>query len=152
MAEQAAQEAAMRFYEESLREAEQKEGLHQQQLMAGGFGGSATGFEDSVGGGVGGMVFDLAALQAINDGTDGGLHQQQAYQQEQPQMDMLQELMGMPGANLDEAATVDQLLQALGQQRQQQADMATSEESMPTRPEKHFLTIARQDGKRKLAL
>lgn len=127
MAEEAAQAAAMRAYEEALRETQHQD-VQQGQQLAGGFGFDPAMLLES------GNMMHMDGFPA-GDVEEDQNQQQQLQQQDQQQRNMLQELMGMPGANLDDAATAHQLLQVLEQQRQQQATLAAAEEAQQQRPE-----------------
>ena len=161
MAEEAAQTAAMLAYEEALRAAQLAEQGQPQP-----YNGYACGplvvpgvaaTEASVGLDQSGLVAErtggmmLMESLPVNNFVGQPPPQPQEQQQQQP-VDMLQELMGLPGTNLDEAATAQQLLQVLELQRHQQQQQATltaavaAEEALQMRPEKHYLTIS-QDGK-----
>ena len=124
MAEEAAQEAAMRAYEEALREAQQIGGG-----MAGGM--LAQGFDPAMLESRHRIMFDDFAVGSVDDGERQKL---QGYGQ--PHIDMLQELMGIPGTNLDDAATARQLLEVLEQQRQQHATLAAAQEALQRSSEK----------------
>ena len=120
MAEEAAQAAAMRAYEEALREAQHN--IQAQQLC----GMTDSGMLDQ---GFRPAVFETGNMLANGlPGNNFDDEQRLQYQQhEHPHVDMLQTLMGIPGAHLDDAATAHQLLQILEQQRQQQATLAAAE-------------------------
>lgn len=118
MAEAAAQEAAMRAYEEALREA--------QQIGGGTSGGLlAQGFDPAMLESTNLMLFDDFPAGSLDDGQR---HEHQEYGQ--PHIDMLQELMCIPGTNLDDAATARQLLEALEQQRQQHATLVAAKDAL----------------------
>lgn len=120
MAEEAAQAAAMRAYEEALREAQHN--IQAQQLC----GMTDSGMLEQ---GFRPAVFETGNMLANGlPGNNFDDEQRLQYQQhEHPHVDMLQTLMGIPGAHLDDAATAHQLLQILEQQRQQQATLAAAE-------------------------
>ena len=144
MAEEAAQAAAMQAYEEALRAAQQDYGQSNDAAATGGLAPAAA-IEAAAG-------FDPALLMEGGGGMEMVEplhlnHLEGQPQQGQQQVDMLQELMGIPGTNLDENATAHQLMQVIEHQRQQQqATLAAAEEALQMRPEKHYLTIS-QDGK-----
>lgn len=124
MAEEAAQQAAMRAYEEALRAAQQ---------IGGGIAGGllAQGFDPAMLEGRNRTMFDDFAVDSLEDGQ-----RQKLQEYGQPHIDMLQELMSIPGTNLDDAATARQLLEVLEQQRQQHATLAAAKEALQRSSEK----------------
>ena len=136
MAEQAAQAAALKAYEDAL--------LLQRRHQPGDDDVSAAqlgAFDPSL------LENDGGGLQAVTTGSSQQpLPIPEAIPRQQ-QVDLLQDLISIQSENLEDHTTAQQLLQqVLEQQRQQNAALAAAEEALQMRPEQHYLTIS-QDGK-----
>jgi hypothetical protein len=157
MAEEAAQAAALKGYEDALRAYEEQNDQYATgSAMASDY--QLAQEEEAYYG----VSMEEQARMMLMDGlqqqeqpifgdTDGmtdSVEQQLQllqFQQQQQQMDamLMQEWMGFPGAS--DEATAQQLLTILEQRRQQQAAFPSEEAVQQRRPDRHYFTIS-QDG------
>jgi hypothetical protein len=150
-AEAAAQAAALKAYEEAIRNG--GDGQRHVEVSQNGEGtlgsfGAAVGVqdEDPFVGGVtmaanGGDARLIESLHMVQQ------HHQQELEQQQQDIASLQDLMGLSSVTSNPDAAAQQILRLLEQQRREQelAARAAAEKALQMRPEKHYLTIS-EDG------
>lgn len=145
MAEEAAQAAAIKAYNDAFREYEENNGgsvaAHGAYHVEEDESAYRMSMEEQAS-----MMLMEGLRNDFYHGT--GNNRQDQQQQEMNDMLQMQDWMGIPGSTGADDATAQQLvLSILEEQRQQNAAFAVNEEEMQLRPEKHYFTIS-HDGTR----
>lgn len=138
MAEEAAQLAAWKAYEETLR------AEHEAQVVGlGSLPEQATAYGLPMEEQARALLFE--AFPPLNENIDDAGITRSREQQQQQMNDILHELMGIPYAGGFADESTAQLLRIWEQQRQQNVAAAAIEGAMLMRPQKHYFTIS-HDG------